>query len=372
MKGVIKNIDELFKLIVESSYDGIYVTDGNANTIFLNQSYENITGINKKDLIGKNMKTLVKNGIFNESSSLVAIKERKKVTINQKLKSGKNILVTGTPVFDENNNIIYVVTNVRDMKELEKLEKELFGYEKGAFTGALASGKKGVFELANNSTLFLDEISELSLETQAKLLKVLETGKFLRIGGEKFITTNVRIVTASNANIEELIKEGKFRKDLFYRINVINITIPPIRERKEDILPLMIKFLKFYNQKYNLDKKISEEVFELLQDYKWPGNIREIRNLIEHMVVVSKDEEITVESIPSYITNELIKKNEISKMELLCTCCFQIYTKMGLKDATEQFQKDVIKYLMEKGYSKSKVAKMLNVNPSTVTRKFQK
>ena len=108
MKGVIKNIDELFKLIVESSYDGIYVTDGNANTIFLNQSYENITGINKKDLIGKNMKTLVKNGIFNESSSLVAIKERKKVTINQKLKSGKNILVTGTPVFDENNNIIFI------------------------------------------------------------------------------------------------------------------------------------------------------------------------------------------------------------------------------------------------------------------------
>ena len=166
----------------------------------------------------------------------------------------------------------------------------------------------------------------------------------MRIGGEKFITTNVRIVSASNANIEELIEEGKFRKDLFYRINVINITIPPIRERKEDILPLMIKFLKFYNQKYDLDKKISEEVFELLQDYKWPGNIREIRNLIEYMVVVSKDEEITVESIPSYITNELIKKNEISKMELLCTCCFQIYTKMGLKDATEQFQKDVDVY----------------------------
>ena len=125
MKGVTKNINEVFKLIVESSFDGIYLTDGSANTIFLNKSYEKITGIDKKFLIGKNMKTLVKNGIFNESASLLAIKERKKITINQKLKSGKNIFVTSTPVFDENDNIIYVVTNVRDMQELEKLEKEL-------------------------------------------------------------------------------------------------------------------------------------------------------------------------------------------------------------------------------------------------------
>lgn len=467
MKGVTKNINEVFKLIVESSFDGIYLTDGSANTIFLNKSYEKITGIDKKFLIGKNMKTLVKNGIFNESASLLAIKERRKITINQKLKSGKNIFVTSTPVFDENDNIIYVVTNVRDMQELEKLEKELlkareltekykqeiekikrdiynenfitnnikmekilhliensskfdtsillqgetgtgktflakmihelsnrnkneffeincsslpeglveselFGYEKGAFTGALSSGKKGVFELANNSTLFLDEISELSLETQAKLLKVLETGKFMRIGGEKFITTNIRLVSASNANIEELIQKGKFRKDLFYRINVINITIPPIRERKEDIFPLMMKFLKFYNQKYNLDKRISEEVYELLKTYNWPGNIREIRNLIEHLVVVSKEDEISVENLPNYIANEFIKKIEIDKMELLCTCCFQIYTRMGLKEATEQFQKDVINFLIEKGNSKSKVAKLLNVNPSTITRKFQK
>ena len=467
MKGVTKNINDVFKLIVESSFDGIYLTDGSANTIFLNKSYEKITGIDKKLLIGKNMKTLVKNGIFNESASLLAIKERRKITINQKLKSGKNIFVTSTPVFDENDNIIYVVTNVRDMQELEKLEKELlkareltekykqeiekikrdiynenfitsnikmekilhliensskfdtsillqgetgtgktflakmihelsnrnkneffeincsslpeglveselFGYEKGAFTGALSSGKKGVFELANNSTLFLDEISELSLETQAKLLKVLETGKFMRIGGEKFITTNIRLVSASNANIEELIQNVKFRKDLFYRINVINITIPPIRERKEDIFPLMMKFLKFYNQKYNLDKRISEEVYELLKTYNWPGNIREIRNLIEHLVVVSKEDEISVENLPNYIANEFIKKIEIDKMELLCTCCFQIYTRMGLKEATEQFQKDVINFLIEKGNSKSKVAKLLNVNPSTITRKFQK
>jgi sigma-54-dependent transcriptional activator len=252
------------------------------------------------------------------------------------------------------------------------VESELFGYEKGAFTGALSSGKKGVFELANNSTLFLDEISELSLETQAKLLKVLETGKFMRIGGEKFITTNIRLVSASNANIEELIQKGKFRKDLFYRINVINITIPPIRERKEDIFPLMMKFLKFYNQKYNLDKRISEEVYELLKTYNWPGNIREIRNLIEHLVVVSKEDEISVENLPNYIANEFIKKIEIDKMELLCTCCFQIYARMGLKEATEQFQKDVINFLIEKGNSKSKVAKLLNVNPSTITRKFQK
>lgn len=463
-----KNIYEIFKLIVECSYDGIYVTDGQANTVFVNKSYELITGIPRSKLIGANMKDLVRKGYFNESGSLKAIAARKEVTISQTLKTGKNIFVTSTPIFDENEDIIYVMTNVRDMEELQRLQKELssakelsekyrkeienikkitiynenfitnnakmhkvlqlindaakfdtpilfqgetgtgktylarmvhelsprsredffeincsslpeslveselFGYEKGAFTGALSSGKKGIFELANNSTLFLDEISELSLETQAKLLKVLETGKLLRIGGEKQVYTNVRVICASNANIAELVKLGKFRKDLYYRINVIQVEIPAIRERKEDILPLLAKFLKHYNQKYNLDKKISKEVYDMLYNYSWPGNIREIKNLVEHMLIVSRGEEIEYDDIPEYVLTTFIERINNKEVESFCRCCLELYSRMPLKQATEKFQKDIIEILSKKGNSKIKIAKLLEVNPSTITRKFPK
>lgn len=463
-----KNIYEIFKLIVESSYDGIYVTDGKANTIFVNKSYENITEIPRTKLIGTNMETLVKEGIFNESGSLKAISERKEVTINQKLKSGKNIFVTSTPIFDKNNNIVYVMTNVRDMRKLEKLEKELteakqltkryeeeienikkhkiytenfmtnnlkmkkildlissaakfessillqgetgtgktylarmihelssrsnnkffeincsslpeslvetelFGYEKGAFTGALSSGKKGIFELANNSTLFLDEISDLSLEIQAKLLKILETGKFLRIGGEKFVNTNIRLISASNTNILDLVKSGKFRKDLYYRINVIQTEIPPLRERKEDLLALLAKFLKYFNDKYNLKKNLSQEVIEILYNYDWPGNIRELRNLIEYLIIVSKSDRINPKDLPINIVGELIEKTSSENIENLCKCCMQLYSKMPLKEATEKFQREIIEILLKDGNNKLKIAKMLEVNPSTISRKFTK
>lgn len=461
------NINEIFKIIVESSYDGIYVTDGQANTIFFNKSYENITQLPREKLIGNNMKNLVEKGYFDESGSLKAIQTRKEVTLNQKLKSGKNIFVTSTPVFNSNGEIIYVVTNVRDMRKLEELEKklleskkmiqkykkeidlmkkdvvasenfitnnikmqkilnlmkdvakyqtsillqgetgtgktylaklihefssrknesfyeincgalpeslvesELFGYEKGAFTGALSNGKKGIFEIANKSTLFLDEISELSLGMQAKLLKILETGSFFRIGGEKTINTDVRIICASNRNLVDMINEGKFRKDLYYRINTIMIEIPPIKERKEDIIPLIVKFLRYYNKKYNIDKNIPKDILNILEKYDWPGNIREIKNTIEHMVIVSKNPEIDIDDIPGNIFSK-IETNLNLDLEYFCNCCLQVYSKLPLKVATKKFQEDIIELLLKKGNSKSKIAKLLSVNPSTITRKFSK
>ncbi|MBQ3437000.1 MAG: sigma 54-interacting transcriptional regulator [Fusobacterium sp.] len=463
-----QSIYDIFKLIVECSYDGIYVTDGKANTIFVNKSYENITGIPKRYLIGANMKKLVEEGYFSESGSIKAIEQKKEITLSQKLKSGKSIFVTSTPIFDKNKEIIYVMTNVRDMEELQRLEKELsyekeltkkyrkeiedikknhlynenfitnnpkmqkalhlvndvakfdssvlfqgetgtgktylarllhqlssrsendffeincsslpeglveselFGYEKGAFTGALASGKKGIFELADNSTLFLDEISELSLETQAKLLKVLESGRLLRIGGEKFININVRIISASNTNLLDLVREGKFRKDLYYRINVIQIELPPMRERKEDIPALLAKFLDFYNKKYNLNKKITKEVYDMLYEYSWPGNVREIRNLVEHMIIISTKDEIEYDDIPEYVLTTFIGKTNTKELENICRCCLELYSRMPLKEATDKFQKEIIELLSKQGNSKIKIAKLLDVNPSTITRKFPK
>ncbi|MBS9775611.1 MAG: sigma 54-interacting transcriptional regulator [Fusobacterium sp.] len=459
-----ENFCNIFKRIVEASYDGIYVTDGKGNTIFINKAYEELTGLSIKDLQGKNMETLVEEGLFDESGSLSAIRSRKKITISQKLKSGKSIFVTSSPVFNEKGEIVYVVTNVRDMRELERMEQqfkrtkelaekykkeldfikqkekkeaitnnkdmlnilnmlemtakfntsillegetgtgksymakkihenslrkderfievncgaipknliesELFGYEAGTFTGADKNGKKGLFELANNSTLFLDEISELPLDMQVKLLKVLETGYVIRLGGNKPIPIDVRIITASNKNLKSLVEKNEFRKDLYYRINVVKVCLPPIRERKEDIVLIAMNFLKQFNKTYGLDKRISENVFKYFMEYNWPGNIREIKNIVEQLVVVSQEEEIKANILP----NELLNRQEItydSKTTIICKKCDERYYKMNLKDATTEFQREVIEKLMRELKSQRKVAEHLDVNPSTITRKLQ-
>ncbi|KUJ95234.1 MAG: Nif-specific regulatory protein [Desulfonauticus sp.] len=180
----------------------------------------------------------------------------------------------------------------------ELIESELFGHEKGAFTGAYQS-KKGKFELANKGTLFLDEIGELSLEAQAKLLRVIQEGEIQRVGGEKDIKVDVRIICATHQPLEELIKEGKFREDLYFRINVFPIFIPPLRERREDILPLAENFLEHYAREYNKKiKRISTPAIDLLVQYHWPGNVRELKNCIERAVLVCNEEVIRTYHLP--------------------------------------------------------------------------
>ena len=167
------------------------------------------------------------------------------------------------------------------------MESEFFGYEAGAFTGASKEGKLGLFELADQGTLFLDEISELSPTLQAKLLRVLETGEIKRLGSEKFIKTDVRIIAATNRNLKQLVMEGTFRNDLYYRLNVIPITIPPIRERREEIIPLARLFLNQYNAQYGYNKVFDVGLVRAMEEYNWPGNVREIRNVVERMVIAS-------------------------------------------------------------------------------------
>ncbi|MBQ2752680.1 MAG: sigma 54-interacting transcriptional regulator, partial [Firmicutes bacterium] len=169
----------------------------------------------------------------------------------------------------------------------ELMESEFFGYARGAFTGATREGKAGFFELADNGTLFLDEIAEMPLAIQSKFLRVLETGDVKRLGAEKDKHVNVRVIAATNKNLYKMVQEGLFREDLYYRLNVIPIRIPPLRERPADILPLAKVFLNNFNRKYGLNRIFSNEAVKKLQSYPWPGNVRELRNVIERLVIAS-------------------------------------------------------------------------------------
>ena len=174
----------------------------------------------------------------------------------------------------------------------ELMESEFFGYEKGAFSGANAKGKLGFFEIADRGTLFLDEIGELSLNLQSKLLRVLETGEFQRIGGTTIKKSDVRLVSATNKDLAAMVRNGVFREDLYYRLNVIPVFIPPLRERPEDIIKLSDKFLEEFNIKFGTDKIFSRSLLVKFLNYRWPGNARELKNLIERLVIISSGKEL--------------------------------------------------------------------------------
>lgn len=187
----------------------------------------------------------------------------------------------------------------------ELAESELFGYEPGAFTGARAAGKVGLFEAANGGTILLDEVGEMPLEMQAKLLRVLQDQEGLRLGGTRATPVNVRVLAATNANLPALIDEKKFRPDLYYRLNVVALEIPPLRARPEDVPLLLGHYLRLYCQKYNVQRRFTLEVFRALLRYDWPGNVRELANLVHPLVLVSNKAEITPDLLPEFITGEM-------------------------------------------------------------------
>ena len=171
-------------------------------------------------------------------------------------------------------------------------ESEFFGYEPGTFTGAYRFGKKGLIELSQNGTLFLDEIGEMPLSLQSTLLRVLQDGKFIRVGGYKEINANIRIICATNKNLHNLVNEGLFRNDLFFRLNVIPIKIPPLSERKDDIPLLALYFVSYFNTQYNSNKKLSKDAIEALISHDWSGNIRELKNTIERLILITQSDKI--------------------------------------------------------------------------------
>ncbi|MFW6001587.1 MAG: sigma-54-dependent transcriptional regulator [Halanaerobium sp.] len=229
--------------------------------------------------------------------------------------SGKELVARALHYNSQRRDYKFVAVNCAALNE-NIIESELFGHKKGAFTGALRN-KKGKFEIADKGTIMLDEITEIDLNTQSKLLRVLQEKKFERVGENKTIEVDTRVVATTNRNIKDMLNENKFRNDLFYRLNVMPIDVPPLRERKSDIKLLIEHFIKKISQREGVSPKtISDEAVSLLEKYNWPGNIRELENLTERLIITSKNREINAADIPGYIMDKISSgKNELSEKE---------------------------------------------------------
>ena len=217
---------------------------------------------------------------------------------------GKEVMAKSVHQWSSRKTKPFIAINCAAIPEA-LLESELFGYNEGAFTGAKRNGSKGKFELANEGTIFLDEIGDMNYHLQAKLLRVLQQKEIVRVGGSEVIPINVRVLAATNRNIESMIKNETFREDLFYRINGFTLTIPPLRARKKDIEILIFHFLQEFNQKYHKNIHMSQEAYDLLLDYSFPGNVRELRNILEHAFFLTDTNDIKIIDLPNNIINEV-------------------------------------------------------------------
>lgn len=441
--------------IIENSYDGIYITDQEGITLYTNSAIERITGIPKEYYIGKSVDQLIKRGILNASVTHKVVKLRRTVSVVQDNFAGKETLITGSPVFNAEGEIEQVVTNIRDLsdlnelmheltkanelnnqykQEIEKLRKitskdgvvfvsdkmkmiyeiaerisdidatvlilgetgvgkdvlarniynrsirskkgdfikincgaipadllesELFGYEGGAFTGANQKGKPGMFELAESGILFLDEVGELPLQLQVKLLRALQEREIQRIGGTKPKKIDVRIIAATNRNLSEMVKSGDFREDLFYRLNVIPITIPPLRERREDILALTDLFLTKANEQYKFSKEIDSRLKEYFYQHDWPGNVRELINIVERLVVLTDNRILSINDLPEEYQPE--NRNQPN-----------LNATLTLKEAVERAEKEILTKAAQTYQTTYEIAEALDSSQATIVRKLKK
>ena len=240
------------------------------------------------------------------------------------------------------------------------VESELFGYEAGSFTGASREGKMGLLEAANGGTVFLDEIGELPLDQQVKLLHVLQEKSIVRVGGTKQIPLDIRVVAATNRDLKEQIECGQFREDLYYRLNVVSIKIPALSERREDV-PLLVKyFTKKFNRQHGKNKVMSKSVIKLLSDYEWPGNIRELENSIENLIVTSPSNYIDIEALPEHLT----------RAEETCGAAVCVKEIAPLAEIIEEAERQLLTLAKGQHRTTSEIAKALKVNQSTISRKI--
>jgi transcriptional regulator with PAS, ATPase and Fis domain len=243
------------------------------------------------------------------------------------------------------------------------IESELFGYEAGAFTGAAKNGKMGLFELANHGTILLDEIGELSLHLQVKLLRVLQDRCIQRVGGTQKKELDIRVIAATNADLKKKVEEGTFRGDLYYRLNVVAIEIPPLRQRKEDIPQLIRFYADKYSKKYNIDKEFSEDCIQHMMRYRWPGNIRELQNVVENLIIMTDGKKIGTDSLPERFRE--------SSGELKFTAPLGQDQSLSLKDAVREVEIQIIRRTLDACGSTREAARILGVNQSTIVRKLQ-
>ena len=314
----------------------------------------------------KNLSNGVFEGILGKSDKI----EKAKAIAKQVAKTSSSIFIwgesgTGKEVFSRaiheqsGRKGAFVPVNCSAIPA-ELFESEFFGYESGAFTGANKKGKSGIFELAKDGTVFLDEIADLPLNMQAKLLRVLQEKEVRRVGGEKTIKINPRIISATNKDLEKMVKEEKFREDLYYRLNVVEIKIPPLRERKEDIGILLHYFLdEMCRENGKLRMTLSKEAYKILENYRWKGNIRELKNTVENMVVLSDSSIIEKDAIPSYIVESAKNSTDDEDYPLDLTSAIE---KLEIKNITKALE-------MSKG-NKAKAAKILNIPRTTLYYKL--
>ncbi|MFZ5634408.1 MAG: sigma-54 interaction domain-containing protein [Bacillota bacterium] len=451
----VQHLNRELEAIIESSSDGIFVTDGEGVVLRVNKAYEQITGYTADRLIGKSMHQLIAEGLFERSVSLEAIYHKKPFTTERKGVSGNTLLVTGRPILNERGEVFRVVVSVRDFNELNRLrhevqyqralaqhfaaelniqrvrgngnklvakspamiqvvelaarvaqfhttvlllgesgvgkevvarfihdnsprrdkpfikvncaaipetllETELFGYAPGAFTGATREGKPGLFELAHRGSILLDEIVELPLSLQAKLLRVLQEPEITRVGETKPRRIDVRVITATNKNIADEVERGRFRGDLFFRLNVVPINIPPLRERTEDIIPLVALFSQRLQEKYGTNKVFTAEVLKRFLGYHWPGNVRELENLVERLFVVVPGKEIDL----SYVDTFQHKAAGSSAARVM------VHNLMPLKEAVAEVERQLIEKALAVFGSSYKAAEVLKVTrpPSSEKR----
>lgn len=360
-------VEELIPYFEAASKENVKVSDDAAYPITRNEQLREASG---------QRKTMVEDFIC-ESRAMANV-------LNEMLTVAKydcNVLITGdTGVGKEKvANIIYKNSN-RKMQSFIKvncasisptlIESEFFGYEKGAFTGANNTGKKGYFELADNGTLFLDEIGELPLDMQAKLLRVIQDGEFYRVGGTQPVKTNVRIISATNRNLEQFIENNSFRRDLYYRLNVVKIAVPTLKERQGDIPALVRHFLSKYGKKFDIRREMQEDALEYMKTYDWPGNIRELENTVQRLMISAKGEEITLIDVMKEMHNGLF--NDFDAFDSLDVDDDVEPGLYSLDEVVDNFEKLLIKHACEKYGSTRKTAKAIGISQTQLVRKKKK
>lgn len=290
-----------------------------------------------------------------------------------------NVLITGdTGVGKEKIASIIQKNSTRKMYPFVKIncasiaknliESELFGYERGSFTGANPSGKKGYFELADNGTIFLDEVGELPLDVQAKLLRVIQDGEFYRVGGSRTVKTNVRIISATNRDLAEAIDTKRFRRDLYYRLNVFPIHVPSLAERRAEIPALVIFFINKYNDKFGISRGITEDALEYLKSCDWPGNIRELENMVQRLLISVKGEDITAYDVMKEFHQDLFESVGIHSESVDS----EDGQEVSLPVMVENLERSIIKKAYEKYGSSRKAAKAIGISQTQLVRKKNK